>query len=92
MSSTPKVSVYVPIYNVAPFIERCARSLFEQTLEDLEYIFVDDKSPDDSVDILLRVLDEYPHRKSQVRLIRHTKTKVFQEHERQPIVPLPASS
>lgn len=35
MSSTPKVSVYVPIYNVAPFIERCARSLFEQTLEDL---------------------------------------------------------
>lgn len=67
MSSTPKVSVYVPIYNVAPFIERCARSLFEQTLEDLEYIFVDDKSPDDSVDILLRVLDEYPHRKSQVQ-------------------------
>ncbi len=75
MSSTPKVSVYVPIYNVAPFIERCARSLFEQTLEDLEYIFVDDKSPDDSVDILLRVLDEYPHRKSQVRLIRHTKNQ-----------------
>ena len=41
----PKVSVIVPVYNVAQYIERCARSLFEQTLEDIEYIFVDDKTP-----------------------------------------------
>lgn len=71
----PKVSVCVPIYRVASFIERCARSLFEQTLKEIEYIFVDDCSPDDSVAILLRVLEEYPHRKSQVRLVRHAKNR-----------------
>ena len=35
----PKVSVIVPVYNVAPYMERCARSLFGQTLEDMEFIF-----------------------------------------------------
>ena len=34
-----KISVIVPIYNTAAYIERCAISLFEQTLEDIEYIF-----------------------------------------------------
>ena len=47
-----KVSVIVPIYNVAPYIERCARSLFEQTLEDMEFIFVDDCSSDNSIAVL----------------------------------------
>lgn len=68
--NTPKVSVIVPIYNVAPYIERCARSLFEQTLDEVEYVFVDDCSPDRSVEILLKVLDDYPKRKHQVKLIR----------------------
>lgn len=34
----PKVSVCVPVYNVEKYIEKCVRSLFEQTLEDIEYI------------------------------------------------------
>lgn len=37
----PKVSVIVPVYGVEQYIERCARSLFEQTLEDIEFIHVD---------------------------------------------------
>ena len=36
----PTVSVIVPVYKVEAYIERCARSLFEQTLDDIEYIFV----------------------------------------------------
>ena len=36
------VSVILPIYKVEPFIERCVRSLMEQTLQDVEFIFVDD--------------------------------------------------
>lgn len=66
----PKVSVIVPIYKVEKYIERCVRSLFEQTLDDIEYLFIDDCTPDDSVAILLRVLEEYPHRKTQVRIRR----------------------
>ena len=32
------VSILVPIYHVEKYIERCARSLFEQTYPDIEYI------------------------------------------------------
>lgn len=35
-----KLSVCIPIYNVAAYVERCARSLFEQTYPDIEYLFV----------------------------------------------------
>ena len=67
----PKVSVCVPVYNVEKYIEKCVRSLFEQTLEDIEYIFVDDCSQDQSLNILHRVLTEYPQRQNSVKIVRH---------------------
>lgn len=66
----PKVSVIIPVYGVEKYIERCARSLFEQTLDDIEYLFIDDCTPDKSVEILKRVLEEYPQRKCQVVIHR----------------------
>lgn len=66
----PKVSVIIPVYGVEKYIERCARSLFEQTLDDIEYIFIDDCTPDNSIRILHSVLQEYPRRKNQVRIHR----------------------
>lgn len=68
-----KVSVLVPVYGVEKYIERCARSLFEQTLSEIEFIFVDDCSPDGSVSILERVLEDYPDRKPMVKIIRHSE-------------------
>ena len=35
-----RVSVIIPIYKVEKYIERCAISLLEQTLPDIEIIFV----------------------------------------------------
>lgn len=64
-----KVSVIVPIYGVEQFIERCARSLFEQTLDDIEYLFVNDCTKDRSIEILHNVLKEYPHRAIQTKII-----------------------
>ena len=69
----PKVSVIIPVYGVEQYIERCARSLFEQTLEDIEFIFVDDCTPDKSIEILKNVLEDYPQRKNQVKIERHEK-------------------
>lgn len=69
----PKVSVVVPIYNVEKYIERCARSLFEQTLDDIEYIFIDDCSPDKSIKILNKILEEYPNRIPQTKIVRLEK-------------------
>jgi len=67
----PKVSIAVAVYKVADYVEQCARSLFEQTLDDLEIIFVDDASPDDSVAIIERTLQEYPQRQGQVKILHH---------------------
>ena len=69
----PKVSVIIPVYGVEKYIERCARSLFEQTLDDIEYIFVDDCTPDKSIEILKNVLEDYSLRKKQVLIISHEK-------------------
>ena len=44
----PKVSVIVPVYNVEKYLERCINSLLNQTLQDIEIIFVDDGSTDSS--------------------------------------------
>lgn len=62
----PKVSVIIPIYGVEKYIERCVRSLMEQTLDSIEYLFINDCTPDRSIDILKQVLNDYPQRKSQV--------------------------
>ncbi|MVZ65287.1 glycosyltransferase [Sphingobacterium sp. DK4209] len=69
------VSVIVPMYNVAPFVERCARQLFEQTLENVELIFIDDCSPDNSASIVANLLESYPSRKEQVQIVRHEVNK-----------------
>ncbi|MBO5629237.1 MAG: glycosyltransferase [Aeriscardovia sp.] len=69
----PKVSVIVPVYGVEKYIERCARSLFEQTLDDIEYLFIDDCTPDRSIEILQQVLEDYPQRKPQVVIHRMEK-------------------
>ena len=67
----PAVSVIIPVYNVEPYIARCARSLFSQTMEDLEFIFVDDCTPDRSLEVVREVLSrEFPARESQVRFFR----------------------
>ena len=68
-----KVSVIVPIYNVSRFIKRCAESLLNQTLDDVEFIFVNDSTPDDSVDILKKVISDYPDRNTMI--INHEVNK-----------------
>lgn len=69
------VSIVIPVYNVAPFIERCARSLFAQTYPDIEFIFVDDASPDNSIEILQRVITDFPARKNQIRVLHNSQNK-----------------
>lgn len=68
-----RVSILVPVYNVADKIERCAVSLFEQTYKDIEYVFVNDCTPDNSIEVLEAVLERYPERKSQVRILHNER-------------------
>lgn len=54
------VSVLVPSYNHAPFVERTLRSIFAQTFPPKKLIVIDDGSKDESAEIIRRVLRECP--------------------------------
>lgn len=70
-----KVSVLVPIYNVSPYIKRCADSLFNQTFESIEFVFVNDCTTDNSIEILAQVIEQFPHRNHQIKIIHHEANK-----------------
>ena len=70
-----KVSVIIPIYKVEKFIGRCVRSLMEQTLCDVEYIFVNDATPDSSMEVLASVMTCYPDKKDCIKILNHEENK-----------------
>lgn len=67
----PKISILVPVFKVSRFIEKCAESLFSQTFKDIEFIFVNDNTPDESIEILEEVIKRYPTRKNRITIIDH---------------------
>ena len=76
MTSEPyKVSICIPVYGVERYIERRKKSLFEQTYNNIEFLFIDDYSIDHSIEMLHKVMDEFPDRKKQVHIIKHTHNR-----------------
>lgn len=64
-----RVSVIVPVYNVAKILKETLDSLINQTLRDIEIICVDDCSTDGSIDIL----KEYENNDSRIHVVYHSK-------------------
>ena len=61
-----KVSIVIPVYNAEKYIDRCVDCLLNQTLKDIEVIFVDDGSTDDS----LSTLKSYTSDDSRFKIIK----------------------
>lgn len=59
------VSVVVPVYNVAKYLDRCVNSLISQTYTNLEIILVDDGSTDDSG----QMCDEWARRDHRIKVV-----------------------
>ena len=53
-----KVSIIVPVYNVAPYLEACLLSCINQTFRDIEIIVVDDGSTDESPGIIKKYAEK----------------------------------
>ena len=68
----PKVSVIVPVYNGVGQFEGCLGNLVHQTLEEIEILFVDDCSTDDSLKVLYECRRQYP---GKVRVIASPKNR-----------------
>lgn len=69
MERNYKVSVIVTIYNREKYLKDCVCSLFEQTLDDIEYVFVDDASTDQSLVVLKSLVENYPEIGNSVKII-----------------------
>jgi len=65
-STAPLISVVLPTYNVAPYLEETIVSLQNQTLQNFEMIFVDDGSTDNSVSIIEHFWENDP----RIKLLR----------------------
>lgn len=61
----PLVSVIVPIYKVAPYLEKCIQSICCQTYDNLEIILVDDGSPDECP----RICDQWAQKDDRIKVI-----------------------
>jgi CDP-glycerol glycerophosphotransferase len=61
-----RVSVVVPIYDVAPYLETCLESLAEQTMADLEILMIDDGATDESP----QIAERFAGRDGRFRLVR----------------------
>lgn len=61
----PKITVIVPVYNVASFLKTCLDSLLAQTYKNIKIICVNDGSTDNS----LEILNEYRKKDSRIEII-----------------------
>jgi len=69
----PKISTIITIYNCEKYIEQCIRSLLKQSLDNIEYVFINDATLDKSVTILYNIIEEYPNRKKNIKIIHLDK-------------------
>lgn len=69
-----RFSIIVPIYKVEKYIKRCTLSLINQSFSDFEIIFIDDASPDKSLEILKNTLNSIPDFKNY-KILRHSINK-----------------
>ena len=66
------VSVIIPVYNVAPYLDACLESVCSQTYDKLEIILVDDGSKDESS----RLCDNWRERDPRIRVIHQENAGV----------------
>lgn len=59
------ISIIVPVYNIEVYLERCIRSILDQTYQQFELLLVDDGSTDDSG----KICDHYMQKDKRCRVI-----------------------
>lgn len=73
-----KISLIIPVYNVANYIERCILSVLNQTYTDIECILVNDSTPDNSMEIAGQFIKGYSGQKT-FKIVNHETNKGLSE-------------
>lgn len=75
MNEQPLVSYLMPIYNVGKYLGKCLDSIFNQTYKNVEYVFVDDCSTDNSFEVLQNTIKEHGISQENYKIIRHEQNQ-----------------
>lgn len=71
MNQTPKISIIIPVYNVASYVEACLESAINQTYKNIEILIIDDCGHDNSMAIVEDFVNR--HQNKSIRIIHHSK-------------------
>lgn len=69
------ISVIIPLFKVEQYIERCIDSVVCQTYSDIEIVLVDDKSPDKSLEMALRILRDKGFPDKRIKFLIHNNNR-----------------
>src|SRR5678816_4165512 len=72
MSTTPRVSIVMPVYNAAAYLAEAVDSILAQTFRDFQFVIVNDGSTDRST----AILERYAHRDQRIKLISRPNTGI----------------
>lgn len=76
MNHSPMISIIVPIYNVEQYLQRSISSMMNQTMkENIEFVFIEDCSTDNSFEVLQNQLQLYPERQECCVVYRFDKNR-----------------
>ena len=70
-----KVSILMPIYKVELFLERTLDSIFTQSYSNIDYVFVNDCSPDNSLQVLMNTIARYGVEESRYTIVNHQENE-----------------
>lgn len=71
-----KVTIIVPIYKSEEFVEQCVNSLLNQNFDNIEYIFINDNTPDKSFELVKRIVSNSNKKNSIILLENNTNLGV----------------
>ena len=75
MNTNPLVSILIPIYNVEKYLGKCLDSVFSQTYKNVEYVFVDDCSTDNSYNVLISSIKQNNIPEYKYTIVNHKQNE-----------------
>ena len=75
MDHSIKVSILMPVYKVEQYLEKTLNSIFTQTYHNIDYVFVNDCSPDNSLQVLKDSIGKYGIEESRYTIINHEQNE-----------------
>lgn len=75
MDNSVRVSILMPIYKVEQYLEKTLDSIFTQTYSNIEYVFVNDCSPDNSLIVLEDTINKYGIDRDRYVIVNHQQNE-----------------